>query len=318
MEYLFLGLDPTPMAALPFRPPVRFFEPINAESLSLNLASQARVELFPVLGGFVGGDITAGIIATEMTRSERTVLLIDVGTNGELALWHQGKLYCAATAAGPAFEGAGISQGVQAVGGAIHSVRLQEKGLVRLQTIGDLPPCGLCGSGLIELVAEMRRCELVLPSGKFNINEKSPYDQHWKTRQGKPAFELSGADRSIAITNRDLREFQLAVGAIRAGVLLLLKQVGLQPQDIDQLLIAGNFGSSIPLESARRVGLFPPEIELEKIRVCGNTSLSGARSVLYEPEILDNARKLVENAELVELATLSDFTSVFAEAMIFP
>lgn len=328
MECLFLGIDPSPLGFFPFTPPMTEF-PINrAARLGLNMSPEGAVEVLPVLGGFVGGDIVAGILATDLTRHEQddsgrgALFQIDIGTNGELVLSHNGNIYAAATAAGPAFEGGQIEQGTWAVPGAVDRVRLEEDGSVHCGTIGDRPAVGLCGSGLIDAAAELLRCGLIEPSGRFSVKPDSPFMARWHMIENKPAFELVPGEAAarrepICLTQRDVRQLQLATGAIRAGIRLLLRYLDLEIDQVQAFYVAGGFGSYIRPESAKRIGLFPAEVPLDRILFCGNTSLAGARLALLDPKYAEKAREIARNAEHIDLASLPDFANLFAESMIF-
>lgn len=352
MESIFLGIDPSPLGFAPFTSPMTEFPSCRGNEIGLDIASEGIVETLPILGGFVGGDIVAGILAVDLGKTTETSpneprspisnesrspipneprpvvaeqgprILIDIGTNGELVLWHEGRFYAAATAAGPAFEGGRIEYGTLAVPGAIDRVELTDDGTVRISTIGDRPAIGICGSGLIDAAAELLRNGLIKPTGQFNVKPDSPFLGRWKMFDDKPAFELvsradSGRDEAILLTQRDIRQLQLASGAIRAGIRLLLRRLNLQEEQVETFYVAGGFGSFIRPESARRIGLIPSTISLERIRFCGNTALAGARWVLFDPKYRDRAHELARNVQHMDLASLPDFATVFAESMIF-
>lgn len=324
MEYLFLGIDPSPMGFSPFIPPKTEFPTCSGRELGLALSPEAVVEVFPIFGGFVGGDLVAGVLATELAEEDREtpVFLIDIGTNGELVFRKDGEFYVAATAAGPAFEGGRIEYGMSAVPGAVDRVELREDGSVRSSTIGHRPATGICGSALIDAASELLRFGLIKPTGQFNVKPDSPFLSRWKMVDGKPAFVLvpeseSGRNEAILLTQRDVRQLQLATGAIRAGIRLLLGRFGLDVGQVGTFYVAGGFGSFIRPESARRIGLLPSEIPLERIRFCGNTSLAGARLALFDPCRHEESLALTRRAQLVELATQPNFAAVFAECMLF-
>ncbi|MCL2743669.1 MAG: ASKHA domain-containing protein, partial [Planctomycetaceae bacterium] len=276
MEYLFLGIDPSPLGYAPFEAPIKKFPNIRWAAIA---SSPIQIETMPLFCGFVGGDIIAGTLALGLADKQETSFLIDIGTNGELALFSGGKIVVAATAAGPCFEGGGINCGTLALPGAISSVQISEDGEVKLTTIGNKKPNGICGSGLIEIVSELLRFNLINPTGKFNVQKDTPFSDRWANSGGKPAYVLS---QDIVLTQSDVRQFQLAAGAIRSGITLLLKRQGLTLSDIDTFYIAGGFGSYIKAEAAQRVGLIPKMFPLEKVRFCGNTSLAGAALALFD------------------------------------
>ncbi|MDR0871132.1 MAG: ASKHA domain-containing protein [Planctomycetaceae bacterium] len=323
MQMLFLGLDPSPLGFAPFVPPLSVFPDCTGSVIGLNIAPHGTVQTMPLFGGFVGGDIVAGVLAVGLRWAEQTCFFIDIGTNGEMVLRHNGTLYTAATAAGPAFEGSRIEYGTIAVPGAVDKTELQEDGTVISRTIGNVPATGICGSGLIDTAAELLRHHLIKPSGQFDVKAKSPFLNRWKIIEGKPAFclvpkEQSGINEDILLTQKDVRQLQLAVGAIRAGTQLLLEQQRLDWQDIETFYVAGGFGNFIRPENAQRIGLLPPEIPSNKFRFCGNTSLAGARLVLLDSTYRNEAAAAVKCSQHVELASLPEFAVRFAERMIFP
>lgn len=322
MEHLFHGIDPSSLGLAPFEPAVSEYPERSAKNLGLHIAKDGVVETLPILGGFVGGDLTAGILATRLHEAEGPVFLIDIGTNGELVLQHEGELDAAATAAGPALEGGRIEFGCQAVPGAIDHIELHTDGRLDVSTIGGKPARGLCGSGLIDTVSELLRHGLIDRTGRFAVKADSPFLKRWSLIGGKPNFVLAAASESslgqtILLTQKDVRQFQLAVGAIRAGVQILLRNRNLTPEQIRQFYVAGGFGSFIRPEAAQRVGLLPKEIPLERVRFCGNTSLAGARLALFDPRVRAEALSLARRTRHHDLASQRDFAMLFAENMLF-
>lgn len=287
MHHLFCDVDVRPLAAVPFEPRDDGAKSMDAAELGWDMPAGGEVRFLGCLGGFVGSDIRAGILATGLAESDALVGLIDLGTNGEIVFGAGGRLLCASTAAGPAFEGGRISCGMRAATGAIAEVSLDSGRLV-CQTLEHAAARGICGSGLVDAVAcglEMGRIQL---SGKLT---------------GGP-LELAPA---VQVTQADIREVQLAKGAIAAGARILLKRLGAEPGDVRRLYLAGAFGNYINRESARRIGLikFPPEI----VEPAGNTALLGVKMALFE-----EARVEVEH---ISLASDPEFQDTFAESMLF-
>ncbi|MDR2169784.1 MAG: ASKHA domain-containing protein [Planctomycetaceae bacterium] len=322
MEHIFLGFDPSALGYFPFKSNFSEFPDCLGGDIGLNILSSGVVESLPIFGSFVGGDLVAGVLSVGMYSGGGTEFLIDIGTNGELVLYHGGEFYTSATAAGPAFEGGRIEYGTLAVAGAIDHVMINESG-VNVTTIADAPPIGICGSGLMDVVAEMLNNDLILPSGKFNVTIKSPLLNCWKIIDGRPVFVLVAEEKSgrkneaIVITQKDIRQVQLAVGAIRAGIKLLLRHINLNLDNIETFYVAGGFGSFIKLESAQRIGLIPAQLDKERIKICGNTSLAGARLTLFDSRIKSITKKIQQHAHSIDLATIPDFADIFAEQMIF-
>jgi len=336
MQQLFTGLDVQSLGHSPFAPATKYYQPVPAHQYGININPSDMVVLFPVIGGFVGGDIVAGIIATQLCSQNAPSLLIDIGTNGEIVLWRpEGRmLLAAATAAGPAFEGARISQGMIAAQGAIERVVIGDD--LHFETIGNQPAVGICGSGLIDLMAELVRIGAIASSGKLLTGDQLPETVPAAIRNrfvmidNKPVFVIVPqqlarglapgwkTDRQIILTQHDIRQVQLAAGAIRAGVMLLLRQAGLEPGDLANVFLAGGFGNYIRRENAQRIGLLPPEIPTERIQFCGNTSLAGAKAVLLSTACYDAMQTIADGAQCIDLSKSPDFSTVFAESMLFP
>jgi uncharacterized 2Fe-2S/4Fe-4S cluster protein (DUF4445 family) len=327
MQQLFCGVDPGPLGEVPFVPAVQKGLSIAAKDVGVGIHPRGRIYVLPIIGAFVGGDIVAGILATGLAECTGPTLLIDIGTNGEIVLLADGKLTAASTAAGPAFEGARIAQGMRASQGAIEKVVVDHE--LRIHVIGHVSPLGLCGSALIDATAELLRHGIVSPQGRLLSREELPTGvlpdlaARIELREQQTAFVLAGGPGAaggtkVAITQRDLREVQLASGAIRAGIELLLKRHGLRPKDLDRVLLAGGFGNYIRRGNALRMGLLPIGIEHHQIRYQGNTSLAGARLAGLSRHCRAACEDLAARTEHVDLSMESDFADVFSDAMIFP
>lgn len=344
MEYIFLGLDPTPLGRTPFVPPVAVFEPVAAETLDLPICPHAPVTVFPVLTGFIGGDLVAGLLALRKIGRRRWFsrpeLLIDIGTNGEMLLLCDGKIYAASTAAGPVFEGAHIRFGTFAASGAIEGVHFSpvpywERGLfakvlkrsvpqIPIKTIGNAQATGICGSGLVDAAAELLRLGLMTPNGRI-LSAEAAAGKKERGRLGEfenqRAFLLAGQAQlapAIWLTQNDVRQVQLAVGAIRAGIEFLLKKGNITFDQVHRLNLAGGFGNYLRRENAQRIGLLPPEIPSERIVYCGNTSLTGGIDLLLHPKRFRQAADCRNRAIHIELENEPLFAERFAQAMVFP
>ncbi len=291
MLHLLTGLDPASIGQAPFTPLSLFGTMYRGEQLGLPLACD--VYLLPCISAYVGGDITAGMVLCDMDVTHRTRLLIDVGTNGEMALCHEGQIYCLATAAGPAFEGAHISCGVGGVPGAI--CQMDEKGY---QTIDGAPPVGICGSGLLDAVKFLLSKEIIDETGYM-----------------EEAFCLV-PDTSLAITPKDIREIQLAKSAVCSGVLRLCELAHIEPSQIDKVYFAGGFGSHIDPKSAAAVGLIPTELA-DKCCVAGNTAGLGAVQTALSDRFLNRVENLPQRVTYFELSGDPRFNQLFMENMLF-
>jgi len=327
MEHLLCGLDPTQLGSVPFVPVHRRGLLLPAAQLNLPIHPRANAYLFPLIGGFVGGDTVAGMLATRLWGADGPTLLVDIGTNGEIVLAHDGRLWAASTAAGPAFEGARISCGMRAADGAIEKVVLDDD--VRLNVIGGGQPIGICGSGLIDLAAELLNHGIVSPQGRLLRPQELPSGLGETLRRrvrtdgdGGTSFVLAesagNAAAPLAVTQKDIRELQLAGGAIRAGITILLRQAGLEARQLHRGLIAGGFGSFIRRSNAQRIGLLPTGLEHDKIHFAGNTSLAGAKWALLSTRARRQAERLTFQAKHVQLSQDANFQMEFVESMIFP
>lgn len=327
MQQILCQIDPTPLGEVPFVPATGDSLWSHAAEFGVQIHPRGRVFVMPVIGGFVGGDTVAGILATALAEATGPTVLVDIGTNGEIVLCADGQLYAASTAAGPAFEGARISHGMRASMGAIERVLVD--GRLHTQMIGNAPPIGLCGSALIDLTAELLQHGVLSPEGRLRVPEDLPADlvpdlRHRIVPHGaQVAFLLASeketaTGRPIVVTQRDFRELQLASGAIRAGLGILLKRAGLMADDLDRVLIAGGFGNFIRRANAQRIGLLPPEIPGERIRYQGNTSLAGARLVAVSRQAREQVEALARRTTHLDLSRDPEFSDAFAEAMIFP
>lgn len=322
MSHLFLGIDPTYLAPAPFIPAYR--RPVNLEAAEIGLAINpgGQIVVLPNIAGYVGSDTVGVILATALEKRRDCCAMIDIGTNGELALAAGGRILTCSTAAGPAFEGAQIQHGMRAADGAIEAVEIVDE-QVRLTIIGDSKPRGICGSGLIDAAAALLKAGVIEPSGRLVDPETTgahlPPQLKARLRRGKGgfAFVLAGKDsEEILLTQPDLRELQLAKGAIYAGLQILLQEAGLTEAALDEVLLAGAFGNYIRKESALAIGLLP-EISPEKITPVGNAAGRGARLALISRTERARAFALPDLIEHVELSARADFQDAFINALSF-
>jgi len=317
MEHLFLGLDVGGLAVLPFAPVHQSGLLVPAAALGLPAHPAARVYFPPNLAGFVGADTVAGIVATDLLARPGPSLLVDLGTNGELVLACGEKILACSTAAGPAFEGAGISCGMPAVAGAVNRVEPGGEGLL-CATIGGGPPRGLCGSGLIDAVAALRMLGGIDETGRLRPEGAPALAGCFREGPDGLAVVLAEAEggEEIRLTQADIRRLQPAKGAVAAGVRLLCRAAGIAPGDLQEVLLAGAFGLHLRPESAVRIGLLPG-IPAARVRAVGNTAAEGARLLLLHAPLRREAESLVGKVEVLELAAEPDFQMVFAGEMMF-
>ncbi len=297
MLYLLTERNPESLSHAPFEADCLFGYSVDAQDLGLPCVN-AQVYLPPCMSAFVGADITTALLASEICDASDTALLADIGTNGEMALWHQGQLYCCSTAAGPAFEGAGLSMGMAGKDGAIDKVWVNNDDTYAVHVIGDVAPIGVCGSGIIDALACFLRTEEMDETGALDDDE----------------VLLGGC---VTVTQADVRMVQLAKSAICAGMTTLVTCVeALTPEGVASLSIAGGFGSYINLENAVAIGLLPDDY-MNKTRVIGNAALSGAVMLLLNQAFYAKAEAIAAQAQTIELSTNPRFSEAYMMGMMF-
>jgi len=328
MQHLLLGLHPEAIGLTPFIPVIDEMMQVSAQEINLQILPQAQVQLLPHIGAYVGADLVGGLLATGLAREEGIRLLVDVGTNGEIILGSKTRTVATAAPAGPAFEGAQIKDGMRASEGAIEAVVITPDG-IQLNVIGDVPPIGLCGSGLVDAVAQLRLAGLLLPSGKFikSTEAEQRYAPALAKRliteaDGSRAFVLAwpeeaGSGRNIVLTQRDIRELQFAKGAIAGGIEVVMRELDITADDLVAIYLAGSFGSYINPQSARIIGLVPP-VPVERIKAVGNAAGEGAKMALLSFRERQVARALPKIVEYHELSGRGDFNDSFIAVLQFP
>ncbi len=313
MHHLFLQLPVEQLARAPYVPAVAEGLDVKARDVGLAIASGGYVHLLPNIAGFVGADHVAMLLATGVAQAEDIVLALDIGTNTEVCLANRGAMTSVSCASGPAFEGAHITHGMRAAKGAIERVRITDD-RVEYQAIGGAPPVGLCGSGILDGLAELHRIGVLDATGRLG--------EHPRVRVGSDGArefvllgeEERGGQPAITITQKDVRELQLAKGAMRAGIQILLEAQGLSEQAIDRVIIAGAFGTYIDVSSAVAIGMLP-SLPLDRFRQVGNAAGAGARLALVSRSKRAEAQEIARRVGYIELATEPRFMRIFAEAM---
>jgi uncharacterized 2Fe-2S/4Fe-4S cluster protein (DUF4445 family) len=300
MLHLFLNVDPSGMGELPFTPVFLEEKELNGEDLSLPVE---RINVLPSISAFIGGDITSGLAVLDIMNIPSPSLLVDIGTNGEMALVNRGTIYCCSTAAGPAFEGAEISCGMGGIKGAISAVDAAADAVgeygVSITTIGNTAPIGICGSGLVDAVALMLKRGIIDETGFMIGSEKK--------------FYLAPG---ISINGGDIRKFQLAKSAIFTGIRILCRSAGLAAADIKNVFIAGGLGFFINKQNAANAGLFPKEF-LGKLSISGNLSLQGAEEGLLNKNFMKKCKDIISRCTVIELAKEPSFTDEFTDNLLF-
>jgi uncharacterized 2Fe-2S/4Fe-4S cluster protein (DUF4445 family) len=325
MMQLALGIDPEPLSMAPFVVSTHQLPPTTAADFGVTVHPRAPAFVFPSLGAYVGGDIVAGMLASGLTRDRRLRLFIDVGTNSEIALGSVDRVVATAAPAGPAFEAAQIRCGMRAAEGAIEGVRLTEDGLA-LEVIGDCEPVGMCGSGLVDAVAELVHAGLLDRSGRFipdedaalrfpalsdrltKIGEERVFVLHWRG---------DDAASSVFLSQRDVRELQFAKASIATGWDILLRELGVDASEISQVLLAGSFGAYLTPLSAVRIGLVP-RMALPRIVSAGNVAGEGAKIAALSLRERAEAQSILREVEYVELSGRADFNDLFIDQLAFP
>jgi uncharacterized 2Fe-2S/4Fe-4S cluster protein (DUF4445 family) len=313
MHHLFAGLPVHQLGTAPYLPAVSDPLDVRARDVGLDLAAGAHVYLPPNIAGYVGADHVSMMLATGLDQTPETVIGLDIGTNTEISLASHGRLLSCSCASGPAFEGAHIQDGMRAAPGAIERVQIVNNA-VRAHTIGNQPPVGICGSGILDAISEMLAAGILDTRGSLRKDQPGV-----RVRDGKSEFVVvsagkTGHGRDIVVSRRDVNEIQLAKGAIRAGIDILLAEAGVPHDALDAFIVAGAFGTYLDLGSAVRVGMFP-DLPVQRFRQVGNAAGMGAKQMLVSAERRRAAVQAIKQVDYIELTTHAGFTTRFAAAM---
>jgi len=321
MIHLFLALDPSNIRLEPYIPTVAFPLPVRALELGIHICPEASVDCLPGVGAYVGGDITAGVLSSSMFKTDKLTLFIDVGTNGEIVLGNSDWLISCACSAGPAFEGAGVRSGMRATVGAIEEVWINAATYQpTYHVIGDVPPRGICGSGMISLLAEMFITGIMDKSGHLNRALNTPrirVGEHGPEYVVAWAAETPGLGADIVLTEVDISNLIRAKGAIYAGFLVLTHSVGIDLADVEEVLIGGAFGKYIDIEKAIQIGLMP-DMPWERFRYLGNTSVLGAFTALLCRDMRREVTEIAKKMTYLELSADHRFMEEFTSALFLP
>ena len=324
MHHVFLGIDPTYVGLAPYAPVVREPLVMPGKEIPLKTVPNARVCLLPIVAGFVGADTVAAVLATRIYESEEIRALVDIGTNGEVVMGSRGRLMACSAPAGPALEGAQIRHGMRGAVGAIEKVEIYDD--VTYDVIGGAPPIGICGSGLIDAVAKMLEAGVVSASGLLEFDTRDAFTPDISARfvkiDDKEQFILAhdgdaGIDEDITLTQGDIRQLQLAKGAICSGVMTLQQEMKVSNDDLEELMLCGGFGNYINIASALRIRLLP-ELEQDKITYYGNAAALGAQMALLSETERARTAQLAREIEHISLASQADFQETFMVALTFP
>lgn len=316
MLHMLVGEDVKSLGKFPYK--AKFLNSLRINSKDLGLNISAKIYTLPNVSAFVGSDIVAGVYLTDL-KNQKNTLFIDIGTNGEIVLKTKDKLYATSTAAGPALEGMNISCGMRAESGAIDSVKIQNK-KINFSTIDNKKPRGICGSGLLSSVSQIIEKEFVNKRGRILDPEKLEKDDYRKNfireDENKKRIIILEPKENIYISQKDIRQVQLAKGAILSGFLILLEKENMKIEDLNSVIIAGGFGSHLKKEDLTGVGILPKNVE-KKIRYVGNSSLIGAYMALMNENIIKKMENLAKNITYLDLATSKNYERKFAKAMQF-
>lgn len=319
MMHMLLGVDARSIGRSPYRPAFLEAQTLPAREIGIEAGENTLLYCLPQVSAYIGADIVAGAYVCELQKETGNVLFIDIGTNGEIVLASNGRLLSCSCAAGPALEGMNISAGMRAAEGAIEEVEITEEG-VKTTTIGGQEPVGICGSGILGVVKELLRTGLVKKNGAFIKKEKiSGEDYRY------PMIRLNGTKREfilneepeLLVTQGDVRQVQLAKGAILSGFVALLKKADISMEDLDKVMIAGQFGAHLPAESLVGVGILPEAVK-DKLVYVGNSSKTGAYMTLMSGKIKKDIENLARTIEYMELAETDNYERIFTESMLFP
>lgn len=319
MLHMLLGVDARSIGRAPYRPVFTEAKTVKASEIGIRAGSETLLYCLPSVSAYIGADIVAGAYVCSLANRKGHVLFIDIGTNGEIILSSEGRLLSCSCAAGPALEGMNITCGMRAADGAVEDVQIREDG-VKLTVIGDGKPEGLCGSGILAVMKELLRTGIVKKTGVFVKKDALAEDDY-----RYPLIRLNGTKRELVlreepelfVTQGDVRQVQLAKGAILSGFLALLNQAGISMDELDEVLIAGQFGAHLPAESLVGTGILPKTVQ-EKIVYVGNSSKTGAYMTLMSRQVKQEIEALADQIEYMELAETENYERLFTDSMIFP
>ena len=320
MHHFFLNINPKYLALSPYVPAIGNSVNVEARELKINICPHGNVHVLPVIADFVGADAVGDILATKIFEAEKICLTIDIGTNTEIVLGNKDELFTTSCASGPAFEGMHITHGMKAVEGAIEKVKIDPETFeVHYETIGNTEPVGICGSAMVDIVAEMLKTGLIDRTGKFKVNKSTEHFQKVNNEYvfviAKPNETRSGTP--IIVTQKDIREIQLAKAAIHTGCSILMRKRGVSTDLIDKIFVAGAFGNYLNIENSIIIGLLP-DVPSSKVKFVGNAAGSGAIMSLISKKEREKAKEITKRTKYIELAIDPSFHMELAASMYLP
>lgn len=319
MTHMLLGIDARSIGRAPYQPAFLNAQTRLAGDIGIRAGADTHLYCLPQVSAYIGADIVAGTYVCKLQKEKGNVLFIDIGTNGEIVLAHAGRLLCCSCAAGPALEGMNISCGMRAAEGAIEEIQIENDG-IHLTTIGNQQPVGICGSGILAAIRELLRTGILKKSGAFIKKESLPdsdYRYSMIRKNGTKREFILKEHPELIVTQGDVRQVQLAKGAILSGFTALLKKAGIRMEELDKVMIAGQFGAHLPEESLIGTGILPEEVRGKLVYV-GNSSKTGAYMALMSQKVRQEMEELSEDMEYMELAETENYERIFSESMIFP
>jgi len=318
MIHFLLGLNPSYLRKEPYIPVCTYPPPVRAAEVGIKINPRGLLYSLPSIASWVGADITAGILATGLYQADELTMLVDIGTNGEIVMGNKDWMVCCSASAGPAFEGSGVRSGMRAAEGAIEKVRISDEGRIQYMTIGGGRPRGICGSGLIDIIAELFKAGFIDRSGRLNP------DANGRVREANGELEFllvpsswTATKRDIVITQADIENLLRAKAAIFAGINVLTKTLNIKFSDIKKIYLAGGFGNYLDKENAITLGLIP-DVRRDIVQFVGNTSILGAKMALLSKDALDTAYKISKNITYYDLITYPDYMNEFMAAKFLP
>ncbi len=318
MTHLLLGLSPCSIRLEPYIPAACVFPVLKAADMGIRINPNGILACMPNVSSYVGGDITAGVLASGIDDSAQLSMLLDIGTNGEIVLGNKDWLVCCSASAGPAFEGGGTKCGMRAVEGAIQRVTISPRE-VNVSTIGGTKPAGICGSGLIDTIAALFENGIIQPDGKFNRDQ--PHPRLKNTEDGVEFILASGDEsetgRDVVITEYDISNLIKSKGAVFAAARVLVRSVGMDFSEIDRIFVAGGFGNYLNIEKAITIGLLP-DVPLDRFQFVGNSSVAGARIALVSNHAFEKAKTIAKKMTYFELSVNPEFMNEFIAALFLP
>lgn len=321
MMHTLIKINPESIGRAPYSPVFLSGKSINANDLGINISSFGKVYLLPGVSSYIGADIVAGVCVCDLQKTDKNILFIDIGTNGEIVLSKKSNLTSCSCAAGPALEGMNISCGMRAGDGAIENIKIGE--LIEKKVIGNKQPKGICGSGIIDAISEMARLKIIGKTGRIQKRESIESDDTLKhlsenivDENKKRKFILDINNPILAITQEDIRQVQLAKGAILSGFYALLKTMDIDIKSLDEVIIAGQFGKHLSVDSLVGVGIIPKELK-DKIKYIGNSSKTGAIMTLLSKDIRYEMEKIARDISYCELSTEEGYERLFTDCLKF-